>query len=411
MTGILLIQLGTPDAPTFAGLFPYLRQFLTDPRVIEVPRLKWLPLLYGVILPFRSGASAAKYRRIWDAKTGSPLLHHTVRQTELLQEQFARVVVSLRETNPSVVVSLRETNPSVVVSLRETNPSVVVSLRETNPSVVVSLRETNPSVVVSLRETNPSVVVSLRETNPHAERADYTEQLPSIPVRFGMMIGNPPLARTVSEMIAAGVDRLIAFPMFPQYSATTFASATDVLFKALMRERRVPALRVVPPYYRHPGYLDAVEASIRTDLAQLSWEPQHYVISFHGIPQEYSQKGDPYATQVVRTTQELVQRMGWKREQWTQSYQSRFGRKAWLKPYTDDVLTALAKKGVKRVYVALPGFTADCLETLDEIGRESREVFEHAGGENFKNGTCLNEHPAWIAGMARIIRDEGQGWL
>lgn len=322
MTGILLIQLGTPDSPTYAGLLPYLRQFLSDRRVIEVPRAKWLPILYGVILPFRSGSSAAKYRRIWDEKTGSPLLYHTIQQTEKLRQLF-----------------------------------------------------------------------------------------PSNPVRFGMMIGNPPLRKTVSEMIASGVDRLIALPMFPQYSATTYASAADVLFKSLMSERRVPALRVVPPYYNHPAYLDAVEATIRTDLSQLSWEPEHFVISFHGIPQEYSQRGDPYATQVVRTTQELVKRLGWKRERWTQTYQSRFGRKAWLKPYTDDVLRALAKQGVKRVYVALPGFTADCLETLDEIGRESREVFEHAGGQHLKNGTCLNEHPKWIEAMARIIRDEGGGWL
>ena len=322
MTGILLIQLGTPDSPTYGGLFPYLRQFLSDRRVIEVPRVKWLPLLYGVILPFRSGASAAKYRRIWHEQHGSPLMYHTVQQTKHLQDCF-----------------------------------------------------------------------------------------PDNPVRFGMMIGNPPLGKVVSEMIASGVDRLIACPMFPQYSATTSASATDVLFRALMAQRRVPALRVVPPYYNHPAYLDAVEASIRTDLAQLSWQPEHYVISFHGIPQEYAQRGDPYATHVVATTRELVKRMGWKREQWTQTYQSRFGRKPWLKPYTDDVLTALAKKGIKRVYVPLPGFTADCLETIDEIGRESKEVFEHAGGEHLKNGTCLNVHPKWIEGLARIIREEGHGWV
>jgi ferrochelatase len=212
-------------------------------------------------------------------------------------------------------------------------------------------------------------------------------------------------------MIAAGVDRIVALPMFPQYSATTSASATDVLFSALMKVRRVPAVRVVPPYYDHPAYLDAVEAVIRDDLAKLSWEPEHVVISFHGIPQKYAQKGDPYATHVVRTTQGLVKRLGWKRDFWTQTYQSRFGRSEWLKPYTDDVLTTLAKRGVKRVYVALPGFTADCLETIDEIGNESREVFEHAGGQHLKNGTCLNDHPKWIEAMARIFRDESVGWL
>ena len=322
MTGILLIQLGTPDSPTYRGLFPYLRQFLSDRRVIEVPRAIWLPLLYLRILPFRSGASAAKYRRIWHPETGSPLLHYTKRQTALLQPMF-----------------------------------------------------------------------------------------PDARVEYGMMVGNPSVRSVVSGMIAAGVDRLVAFPMFPQYSSTTTASATDALFGALLKERRVPAVRVVPPYYDHPAYIESLEAVIRDDLAKLPWEPEHVVISFHGIPQKYAQRGDPYATHVVRTTQALVKRMGWKRDYWTQTYQSRFGKSEWLKPYTDDVLTELAKKGVKRVYVALPGFTADCLETLDEIGRESREVFEHAGGEHLKNGTCLNDHPKWIDAMARIIRDEGHGWV
>lgn len=322
MTGILLIQLGTPDAPTYRGLFPYLRQFLSDRRVIEVPRAVWNPLLYGVILPFRSGASAAKYRRIWQPDTGSPLMHYTKRQTELLKGHF-----------------------------------------------------------------------------------------PGMPVRFGMMVGNPSVRKAVTELVAAGVDKLVALPMFPQYSATTSASATDALFGALMKERRVPAVRVVPPYYDHPAYLDALEAALRDDLAALPWEPEHFVVSFHGIPQKYAQRGDPYATHVVRTTQALVKRMGWPRGRWTQTYQSRFGKSPWLKPYTDDVLEGLAKRGVRRVFVALPGFTADCLETVDEIGHESREVFLHAGGEELHNGRCLNDHPRWIEGMARIVRDEGQGWI
>ncbi|HEY1186116.1 MAG TPA: ferrochelatase [Gemmata sp.] len=322
MTGLLLIQLGTPDAPTAEALKPYLRQFLSDPRVIENQGWKWKLILNLFILRSRPAESAAKYARVWDAKTGSPLLHYTVQQTKLLQEHF-----------------------------------------------------------------------------------------PNNPVRFGMIVGNPPLRATVNEMIASGVTRIVALPMFPQYSATSFASATDALFTALTKVRRVPAVRVVPPYYDHPGYLDALEATVRDDLAKLPWEPEHIVVSFHGIPQKYSQAGDPYATHVVRTTQALVKRMGWKRSYWTQTYQSRFGRSAWLKPYTDDVLAGLAKRGTKCVYVALPGFTADCLETIDEIGRESLEVFEHAGGEHLKAGTCLNDHPKWIEGMARILRDEGRGWL
>jgi ferrochelatase len=322
MTGLLLIQLGTPDAPTPEALKPYLRQFLSDPRVIENQGWKWKLILNGIILRTRPRESAAKYARIWDPTTGSPLLHYTKRQTELLQAA-----------------------------------------------------------------------------------------LPELPVRFGMMVGNPPVGKVVSEMIAAGVDRLIVLPMFPQYSATTSASATDALFKALVAERRVPAVRVVPPYYDHPAYLDAFEAVIRDDLARLPREPDHFVISFHGLPQEYVRKGDPYPQQVVETTARLVQRMGWQLGQWTQTYQSRFGRSEWLRPYTDDVLTELARKGVKRVFVALPGFTADCLETLDEIGHESREVFRTAGGEELHNGRCLNDHPRWIEAMARIVRDEGRGWL
>ena len=322
MTGVLLIQLGTPDAPTPAAVKPYLRQFLSDPRVIEDQGLRWKLILNGLILRTRPAESAAKYTRIWDPVTGSPLLHFTRRQAELLQKQ-----------------------------------------------------------------------------------------LPGEPVRFGMMVGKPPVGATLSELIAAGVDRLIVLPMFPQYSATTTASATDALFKALLRERLVPAVRVVPPYFDHPAYLDALEAVIRQDLGQLRWEPEHVVISYHGLPQAYARRGDPYATHCVRTTRQLVKRFGWPRNSWTQTYQSRFGRAEWLKPYTDDVLTALAGRGVRRVAVILPGFTADCLETLDEIGNESREVFERAGGEHLRAVPCLNDHPRWIEAMARIVRENGSGWL
>src|SRR5262249_30336472 len=169
----------------------------------------------------------------------------------------------------------------------------------------------------------------------------------------------------------------IVLPMYPQYSATTTASATDALFQALMKERRVPALRIVPPYYSHSAYLDAVTTVIRDELGKLAWEPEHYLLSFHGIPISYSRRGDPYATHVKRTTAELVHRLGWPRERWTQSFQSLFGREEWLKPYTDRTLERLAVSGVKRVFVATPGFTTDCLETVDEIGFEGRHAFPH----------------------------------
>jgi len=319
---VLLLQLGTPDAPTPSALRRYLRQFLGDPRVIEAPRWLWWLILNFRILPTRPPESAAKYRRIWDEKTGSPLLHITRLQTEALQQQ-----------------------------------------------------------------------------------------LPDLPVRFGMQIGNPPVGQVLRELIEQGTDRVVVLPMYPQYSATTTASAMDALFHALMKERRVPALRIVPPYYDHPAYLDAVTAVIRDELAKLPAEPDHYLLSFHGIPIKYAQRGDPYATHVKRTTLQLVERLGWKRGRWTQSFQSLFGRDRWLKPYTDDTLRGLAQRGMKRVFVATPGFTTDCLETIDEIGHESAEVFRQSGGEQLIRCPCLNDHPAWIAALRTIITQEGQGWL
>jgi ferrochelatase len=321
MLGVLLIQLGTPDAPTPEALRSYLRQFLGDPRVIEDPPWYW-PLIFQLILWKRPAQSAAKYARIWDKGTGSPLLHWTKRQTELLQAK-----------------------------------------------------------------------------------------LPKISVRFGMQVGNPPLARVVDEMIRAGVDRLIALPMYPQYSATSTASATDALFKNLLHQRRVPALRIVPPYYQHPAYIEAMIRVITEELAKLPWRPDHHILSFHGIPTRYAKAGDPYATHVKRTTRALTQRLGWPRQAWTQTFQSLFGREVWLKPYTDDVLVRLARQGKKKIFIAMPGFTVDCLETLDEIGHESREVFRRAGGDELHRCPCLNDHSAWIEGMRVIIHEEGQGWI
>jgi ferrochelatase len=321
-TGVLLIQLGTPDAPTVPALRRYLRQFLGDPRVIEAPRLAWWFILNLRILPTRPRQSAAKYRRIWNPQTGSPLLHYTRLQAEKLQKE-----------------------------------------------------------------------------------------LPNVAVRFGMQVGNPSVASVVREMIAFGIDHLIVLPMYPQYSATTWASATDVLFQGLMQERRVPALRIVPPYYDDAGYVDAVATIIKEEQARLKWAPEHFLISFHGIPIKYVQRGDPYPNQVERTTQLLLERLGWPAGQWTRSFQSLFGKDLWLQPYTDATLQKLAKEGIKRVFVATPGFTADCLETIDEIGFEAQEIFRHAGGEMLHQCPCLNDHPAWIKAMRDLIVREGQGWL
>jgi protoporphyrin/coproporphyrin ferrochelatase len=320
--GVLLVQLGTPDAPTPAALRRYLRQFLSDPRVIEAPRWLWWLILNGRILVTRPRQSAAKYQRIWDPKTGSPLLHITRLQTEALQRA-----------------------------------------------------------------------------------------LPDVPVHFGMQVGNPPVASVVGGLIREGVERLIVVPMYPQYSATTTASATDVLFQALMKERRVPALRIVPPYYDHPAYIEAVVTVIGEELNRLPWQPDHYLLSFHGLPVKYAERGDPYPDHVARTTQLLLEYLKWPAGSWTQSFQSLFGKDLWLQPYTDETLKALARQGKKRIFVAMPGFTTDCLETLDEIGFEAREIFRHAGGEELHACRCLNDHPAWIQALATLAREEGRGWL
>jgi protoporphyrin/coproporphyrin ferrochelatase len=322
MTGILLIQLGTPDAPTTPALKRYLREFLSDPRVIDVPRWKWWFILNLFILRTRPQQSAAKYARIWDPVTGSPLLHYTRRQAELLQQA-----------------------------------------------------------------------------------------VPDVPVRFGMQVGNPPVADAVKELAALGVDQLLVLAMYPQYSDTTTASAKDALLKALLGVRKAMTWRLVAPFYEHPAYLDAMATVIREELKRLSWEPEHFVYSFHGLPVRYVERGDPYPTHVAASTRGLQQRLAFPDGKWTQTYQSLFGRGEWLRPYTDDVLKELAQKGVKRVFVTTPGFTADCLETLDEIGNESRDHFRRAGGEELHQCRCLNDHPAWIAAMKTILTEEGRGWL
>jgi ferrochelatase len=226
-----------------------------------------------------------------------------------------------------------------------------------------------------------------------------------------MQVGNPSVAKVVDDMIRKGIEKILVLPMYPQYSATTWASATDILFSALMKQRKVPALRIVPPYFQHPKYIEAMAAVIQDQLARLTLKPDHFLLSFHGIPVHYVQAGDPYPVHVKKTTELLIQKLGWPDGTWIQTYQSRFGRDPWLEPYTEGTLQQLAKSGKQRVFVAMPGFTADCLETIDEIGFEAKEVFLHAGGEELCACPCLNDHPIWIGAMAAMIREEGQGWL
>ncbi len=322
-TAILLIQLGTPDAPDTPSLKRYLRQFLSDKRVVDLNRALWWPILQ-IILFFRPKKSAEKYREVWNPETGSPLMHFTKIQAQKLDERF-----------------------------------------------------------------------------------------PNNPVCFAMTYGNPSVDSVTKQLIGQGFEQILALPMYPQYSATTTAAATDALFRTLLNPllRRVPAIRVVPPHPTHPAYINALKTRLEEELSKIDWKPDHIVISFHGIPKRYCKLGDLYARDVKQTTSALVKAMQWPRHYWNQTFQSIFGREVWLKPYTNEYLEELAREGKKNVVVLAPGFTADCLETIDEIGREFREEFEHAGGEKLHLVPCLNDHPAWIDAMEQIIREEGAGWI
>jgi protoporphyrin/coproporphyrin ferrochelatase len=323
---VLLLQLGTPDAPTAAALRPYLREFLNDRRVLEIPQpFRWL-LVNFVIVPFRAKASAAKYRRIWDEKTGSPLLEITKRQT-------SRLAAALGD---------------------------------------------------------------------------------QFRVRFAMRYGKPSTESVVNDLAADGCERLVVIPMYPQYSATTTASALDALFDAWKGQRVTPSFRVVRDYHLDEGYLTAVEASVRRhleDARRRGIETEMKVVSFHGIPIDYIKRGDPYMRQCAETGKELARRMGWKKGEWKLVFQSRLGRQKWLTPYFDETIKELGSSGVKSVFVTQPGFTADCLETIDEIGNEGREDFERSGGKHLVRAPCLNDDAEFIDALAGIVRRESMGWV
>lgn len=322
---VLLLQLGTPDAPTAAALRPYLREFLSDPRIIEAPALvRWL-LVNLVIVPFRAPKSAAKYRRVWNGATGSPLLDITRRQAAALGTLLG----------------------------------------------------------------------------------------PDYRVWFGMRYGNPSIRAAVEELARQGCRKLVVLPMFPQYSATTTASGLDGLFQALQRERIIPSFRVISEYYADSAYLDAVATGIRRALAEARERgiaPEIHLISFHGIPKLYIDRGDPYECQATATARLLAERMGWTAAEWKLTFQSRLGPTEWLTPYTDVTLRELGEGGVKTVLVTQPGFTADCLETIDEIGHEGAEDFTKAGGKTLVRVPCVNDDPAFIAALAGLVEREVAGW-
>jgi len=324
-TGVVLLQLGTPAAPTTPAVRRYLREFLSDRRVVDLPRALWWPVLYLAVLTRRPPRSAHLYQQVWSAG-GSPLLVTSVAQARGLEARLAT-------------------------------------------------------------------------------RAGAT-----IPVVVGMRYGEPSIRAAVADLVARGVERVLAFPMYPQYAGATTGSSLERLYQELGRLRVVPSLRVVPPYYADPLYIDALAAVARASIAAAADAPDRFVISFHGIPKRYAAEGDPYPSQCAETAARLVRAIGWPDASVVQTFQSRFGREEWLQPYTD---VTFGRLGAERAGVAAicPGFTADCLETIEEIGMTGRKSFLAAGGRAFHLVPCLNDAPVWLDAMAAIAARELAGWI
>jgi ferrochelatase len=317
--GVLLVNLGTPAAPERAAVRRYLAEFLSDPRVVEIPRPLWLPILYGAILPTRPAKSAEAYKQVWTDE-GSPLLAISLRQAAALRERLGD----------------------------------------------------------------------------------------SIAVGLEMRYGRHGIDTALDRMIdLAAVDRLLFAPLYPQYCAATTASANDALFAALAPMRFQPAIRTLPPYFDDPAYIEALRANLARQLGALDFEPQRLLLSFHGMPERTRALGDPYYDQCLETARLVGQALG---REVDVAFQSRFGRAKWLEPATDAMLAGYPAKGVTRVAVAAPGFSADCLETLEELGIRGRESFIEAGGADFALLECLNDSPEGMTMLERLIRRELAGW-
>ncbi len=324
--GVLLVNLGTPDATDTASVRRYLREFLSDPRVIENQGLVWKLVLNGIILTRRPKVRARDYEKIWN-----------------------------RERNES-----------------------------------------------PLKTITRSQAARLR---PVAESIGR-----SILVDWAMRYGNPSLDSRIEALEKAGCDRILLFPLYPQYAAATTATVCDKAFATLAGMRDQPALRVVPPYYNEPVYIDALASSLQSELQRLSFKPEQILASFHGIPKSYAEDGDPYPGQCEETTRLLRARLNLGEDKLMLTFQSRFGRAEWLKPYTDQTVEALAKSGVKNLAVITPGFAADCLETLEEIAVENAHIFKSNGGVNFAAIPCLNDSDAGMSVIAHLVRRELAGW-
>jgi ferrochelatase len=329
--GVLLVNLGTPDAPTAAAVRRYLAEFLSDRRVVEIPHVVWKPILHGVILRTRPARSARKYAMIWSSE-GSPLLAHSLRQKTLLMGYLGK------------------------------------------------------------------------RLKDQGLPSDFAQ------VELGMRYGNPGVADAMGKLAAAGCDRILVVPLFPQYSASATGAALDAVHAHVRRVRRVPGLRSVDCYHDDPGYIRALARNVN-DYWTRHGRPDMLVMSFHGLPRRSLDLGDPYHCQCHKTARLLGAELGLEPTQYRVTFQSRFGRAEWLKPYTQDTLVQLATDGVGRVDVACPGFVADCLETLEEIGIEVKQAFLGAGGREFHAIPCLNGHPVWIAALADLVVANLGGWL
>ena len=323
--GVLLLNLGTPDGTDYRSMRRYLKEFLSDRRVIEVPRLKWWLILNVVILTVRPRRKGRDYAKIWNRE----------------------------------------------------------------------------------RDEGPLKTI----TREQAENLEAALAGEGIAVDWAMRYASPSVASRIAHLQAQGCDRILLVPLYPQYAAATTATACDQAFRALMALRRQPAIRVAPPYYDEPVYIDAVAASIRDHLEKLDFEPEALIASFHGMPVRYAEEGDPYPGQCRATARLVRERLGWPAERWHTTFQSRFGSDPWIEPYTIDTVQALAASGVRRLAVVAPGFAADCLETLEELAIENRQAFLANGGETFAYIPCLNACPGGMAVIERIVRRDLAGWV
>lgn len=324
--GVLIVNLGTPEATSYWPMRRYLKEFLSDPRVIETNRVLWWLILNGIILTIRPQRSGHAYDKIWNRdRNESPLKTITRAQAEKLAAAFG---------------------------------------------------------------DNGAVIVD-----------------------WGMRYGLPPVGERLTALKEQGCERILIFPLYPQYSASTTATVADKVFEAMADLRWQPALRFVPPYYDEPVHIDALAQSITAHLGTLSWAPDAILASFHGLPESYVAKGDPYQRHCQETTRLLREKLGRNETNFRLVFQSRFGRAEWLKPYAQDTVAGLPRQGVRNLVMVMPGFAADCVETLEEVAIGLAETFRENGGENFSTVPCLNESPNAIAMMTSIIRKELEGWL